>query len=144
MSWWDDGDDVLGDGPADAIKSAWRTLLARRAQEGRPPPETAEALESFAAAIRRTDAAPPFSSLVVWRDQARLNEFTGNGGNRELIDAFAEALKRISQDYQQRFERPPRPSELIKTLEFIVAPTPETYFADANKAEWEHMRLRAE
>lgn len=143
MSWWDDGDDVLGDGPADAITAAWRTLLARRAQDGRPRPSTSEALESFGAALRRTEVAPPFGTIVLWRDRERVGEFAGSGGVDELTEAFAETMQKILQQYQQRFERPPRPSEIIKTLDFILRPSPETYLSDANRGEWKHMRLRA-
>jgi hypothetical protein len=143
MSWWDDGDDILGDGPADAITAAWRTVLARREQDGQPPPATAEALESFAAALRRTQLAPPFGSMVLWRDRDRVSEFSGSGGVDELTAAFAEAMQKIARDYQRRFERPPRPSEIIKTLDFVLRPSPETYLSDGRRDEWQHLRLRA-
>ena len=32
MSWWDDGPDVLGDGPADLLRAAWRRILAQRGE----------------------------------------------------------------------------------------------------------------
>lgn len=143
MSWWDDSNDVLGDGPADTLKAAWRTLLGRREQDGRPLPTSAEALGSFAAALRAAALQPPFESLTIWRDRDRVTNHDGTGGVNELTQAFAEAIRLMAQDYQERFERPPSPSELIKTLEFILNPHPQDYLSDATKTDWEHLRLRA-
>lgn len=144
MSWWDDGDDVLGDGPADALKGAWRTFLARRNQQKQPPPTQAEALEAFAAALHATPLEPSFHSMVLWRDRERIAEHLGTGNaDGELTRLFAEAMGKIVQDYQSRFSRPPRPSEIIKTLDFILRPSPEVYFSDVARDGWHHLRLRA-
>ena len=52
MSWWDDDKDILGDEPADRIKGAWRTLIARRRARGATAPTLGEALEAFVDAMR--------------------------------------------------------------------------------------------
>ena len=144
MSWWDDGDDVLGDGPADALKATWRTLLARREQQGNARPSTADTLESFAAALRRASVSPSFERVILWRGGERGPEFTGTSGNPELATAFSEAIARIVKDYQETHGRAPRPSELVKTLEFILTPTPDTYLSDGSSEDWTRVRLRVE
>jgi hypothetical protein len=143
MSWWDDGDDVLGDGPADAITVAWQRILAGRGHKGQPLPTTTEALESYAAALGRTKVVPPFGSMVLCRDSDRVAEFTGSGGVGDLTDAFAEAMLEMVQEYQEDLERSPRPSEIIKTLDFVIRPSPETYLSDTKREEWEYLRLEA-
>jgi hypothetical protein len=143
MSWWDDGDDVLGDRPADKLKAAWRTVLARRAERDEGPPTTDVALASFAAALRAAGLDPPFTRLVLWRGRERLRDFDGSGADPELERAFAAAFTPIAADYQRQVERGPRPSELIKTLDFILTPEPANYLADAAPDDWETLRLRA-
>lgn len=143
MSWWDNGDDVLGDGPADKLTACWRTLLARRAAPGLGPPSTEEALESFAAALRAAPLDPPFAKMVMWRDRDRVREFDGSRGLPELTEAFAAAMEPIARDYQRQTDRRPRPSEVVKTLNFLLRPEPETYLADATEEEWKTLRLRA-
>ena len=144
MSWWDDGDDVLGDSPADKLKAAWRTLLARRSERGLGPPTTDEALASFAAALRAAPLDPPFTRMVLWRGRERVRDFDGATGNPELAQVFIAAMGPIVEDYRRQAERPPRPSELVKTLDFILAPRPASYLADATQEDWELLLLGAE
>ena len=144
MSWWDDEADVLGDGPADTLKHAWRTLLARRERQGVARPSTAEALESFAAAMRAAPVSPSFRHIVLWRGGERGPDVAGNNGTRELTDAFTDAIRKMATDYQETHGRPPRPSELTKTLEFILTPAPDTYLSDGSTEDWTRLQLRAE
>lgn len=143
MSWWDDGDDVLGDAPADKLRAAWRTLLARRAERGIDPPTTDDALESFAAALRAARVDPPFTRMVMWSGRDRLRDYDGSAGVAELTDAFAGALEPIAQDYQRQVNRLPRPSELVKTLDFVLSADPRSYLVDATAAQWKTLRLGA-
>jgi hypothetical protein len=144
MSWWDDEEDVLGDGPADVLKGAWRTLLARREQLGLERPSTAEAMESFAASLRRGPVSPAFRRLVFWRGGQRGPEFSGTHSTPELTAAFTEAISKMANEYQEAHGRLPRPSEMTKTLEFILTPTPDTYLSDGNAEDWTRLQLRAE
>ncbi len=144
MSWWDDGDDILGDRPADKLTAVWRTLLARRAEQGRGAPSTDEALQSFAAALRRTELDGPFSALSLWRGADKERDFTGEGATKEFVDLLVPALAAIGQNYRRQANRPPRAVELAKTLEFIIAPRPDVYLSDADKFNWQTLRLRPE
>jgi hypothetical protein len=144
MSWWDDGDDILGDAPADKLKAVWRTLLARRAEQGRDAPSTDETLESFAAALRRAELDGSFSALSLWRGSHKERDYAGAGGTKELIDLLVPALAAIGQDYRRQADRPPRAVEMAKTLEFIVEPRLDAYLSDASELDWQTLRLRAE
>lgn len=137
MSWWDDDDDILGDEPADRIKGAWRTLLARRRERGEPAPTLDAALSAFAAALRDAALETPFSGLVATVDNGDPRVFDGwrdaGGGRDDMREAqalLAAAIARIIEAYAERFDRPPRPSELVKTLDFVVTVDPSAYFAD--------------
>lgn len=144
MSWWDDGDDILGDGPADKLKGVWRTVLARRREHGRGAPSTAEALDSFSTALRRADLDGTFSTLSMWRGAERVRDFTGTGELKELTELLVPAFAAIGQDYSNQAGRPPRASELVKTLVFILEPRPSTYLSDADETDWRTLWLRAE
>jgi hypothetical protein len=145
MSWWDSGQDVLGDGPADLLTSGWRTLHARRTERGEGLPTTAEMLQSFVAAVRAANLTdPPLTRIVMWRARERLGEFDGSTPVADITDAFTSVLESIARDYQRQVDRPPRPSELAKTLAFIVRPSPGSYVSDAPAEGWTGVRLQAE
>lgn len=137
MSWWDDDDDILGDEPADRIKGAWRTLLARRRERDEPAPTLDAALSAFSAALRDAALEAPFRGLVATVDNGDPHAFDGardaDGGRDDMREAqalLAAAIARIIEAYAERFDRPPRPSELVKTLDFVAAADPSAYFAD--------------
>jgi hypothetical protein len=134
MSWWDDDNDILGDEPADRIKGAWRTLIARRRARGASAPTLGEALEAFVDAMREAVPESPFDTLeVVFDDGHRLSysgEEGGEAGADDLRELLLPALARIVVAYRNRFDRPPRVRELVKTLDFIVTVDPSAYFAD--------------
>lgn len=145
MSWWDSGEDVLGDSPADLLTGAWRTLHARRVERGAGLPTTEEALQSFVAAVKAANVSePPLTRLVMWRGRDRGAEIDGSTPVPEITDAFASVLPAIARDYQRQVSRPPRPSELAKSLVFIVRPSPDSYFSDAPPEGWTGVRLQAE
>lgn len=143
MSWWDDGDDVLGDGPADRLVQAWRVILGARARAGHAKPALAEALEAFALALRSPSLQSPSRGIALLRGDAEIGRFEGASAAADLDDAFATAITHISQEYRQRFDRAPHPSELIKTLEFVIGYDTETYLSDASVWVMRDLRLRA-
>lgn len=143
MSWWDDGEDRLGDGPADRLTEAWRTILGARERLKQPKPTLAEALEAFAAAMQSAglEQAPRGIALRKGKDVIRV--FKGESPARDLSEPFAAAIARIKDEYQQRFNRGPRPSELAKTLEFVIGHDTPTYLSDASAWPMADLRLRA-
>lgn len=152
MAWWDDEDDILGDEPADRIKGAWRTLLARRRERGEAAPTLDEGLSVFAAVLRDTALETPFRGLAVIVDSGAPRVFDGDDATHdasgpkalswdEARSLLAAAIARIVAAYTERFDRPPRPSELVKTLDFVATADPSAYFSDVG--EDASMRLEA-
>jgi len=145
MSWWDDGPDVLGDGPADNLKAAWRRILAERGHAGTAKPALSDALRSYATALRSASLKPALIQLELRRDGQPTQTFTGaEDAPQDLVAPFVEALQAIVQDYERTLERPPSPNEAAKTFEFIVSVEPSTYFSEPLGREfWHGLRIRA-
>ena len=143
MSWWDDGREVLGDRPVDALKAAWRRALAARAERSLPLPTLAEALGAYAAAIRGADFVPGPVHLSLQRKGQPPLTFDGVAdGDGGLREAFARGVGAMADAYREALDRPPTPLELAKTMEFIVGPAPATYLRDGgDSADWMSWRL---
>jgi hypothetical protein len=139
MSWWDHGEDVIGDGPADRLKEAWSRVLGARSRAGRPRPTLAEALEAFAHAMRTSGLDPRGQGLRLLGGPSGAVTFEGADGPEDLVREFSAAATRIEDEYRARFGRAPRRSELAKTLEFILGFETEQYVSDA--AEWPMERV---
>ena len=143
MSWWDDGDEILGDSPADQLREAWRGVLASRAERNQPQPGFAEALDAYASALLASELQPSFSRIVAWDGAEPMRTFDGRTADHALASAFRPALDSIEQKYRERFDRPPTPAELVKTLEFVLSFRPEDYLGDASTIDWSRLRLRS-
>jgi hypothetical protein len=145
MSWWDDGSNVLGDGPADELKAAWRRILSERGNTGIPKPTLSEALYAYASALRSTPLQSPLKQLELHCDGQPTQIFTGlDDAPKDLIILFAEALKVIVQDYELSLQRPPSPNETAKTFEFIVSADPDIYISEPlSPATWRNFCLKA-
>jgi hypothetical protein len=65
--------------------------------------------------------------------------FEGVDGPEDLVREFAAAARRIEAEYRARFGRAPGPSELAKTLQFILGFETAQYVSDA--AEWPMERV---
>lgn len=136
MSWWDRGNDVLGDEPADRVIGAWRRLLARRAERGESAPTTREALDAFAAAVTAHGIA---LQLVRSRAGQRIDAFDGSAPAADVQAAIAEELPAIDKAYQRQTGRAPRASELARTLAFVLRADPGVYLSDPD--DWTNVDL---
>jgi hypothetical protein len=143
MSWWSNGDDMLGDGPADRLREAWRVILGARKRARQRKPSMAQTLEAFAAAMRSSALESPARGITVRKGTQEAGVFEGASAEADLSEPFAAAIAKISQEYQQRFNRPPRPSELVKAMEFILGYETKTYLSDASAWPMKDVHLRA-
>jgi hypothetical protein len=134
MSWWDHGEDIIGDGPADRLHEAWSRALGARSRAGRPRPTLWEALEAFAHAMQTGGVDPRGRGLRLLGGPAGTVTIEGLDGPEDLVREFSVAVTRIRDEYQARFGRAPRPSELAKTLHFVLGYDTEQYVSDA--ADW--------
>lgn len=131
MSWWDIGDDVIGDAPADIMGQALGEIA--RAKQTQAKPTLPEILDGFAAALRRMDAGQRYSfqKVVARQESGRAVAATGESADDQLVSTFGQAFANIETEYQQRFERKPRLSELLQTLLFVIGHEPERFLSDA-------------
>jgi hypothetical protein len=143
VSWWDDDGDMLGDGPADRVTEAWRVILGARKRARQRKPTMAEALEAFASAMRSSKLEPAARGILLQKDGQQAGRFEGASAAPDLAAPFAAAIEQIAQEYRQRFNRPPRPSELVKAMEFVLNYETRTYLSDARAWPMRQVRLRA-
>jgi hypothetical protein len=141
MSWWDIGDDeVMGDGPADALTRALASVSQARASGGRQLPTLQDLLSGYAAALawwdRGGSAAGTSISLlaVTERDGSKRQVRSGDAAPGDLTSALVSAVREIDAKYRDRWERPPRLRELTETLVFILAYQPEDVLSDLGGA----------
>jgi hypothetical protein len=78
----------------------------------------------------RPCAASPWTDLSTVSRSGEPRALRGEAPVPDLLEAFSEALPRIVDAYRDAFDRAPRPSELARSLEFVVAADPQTYFGD--------------
>jgi hypothetical protein len=145
MSWWDtgEGDDVIGDRPADILTAALADLAGRREREAGERPSLSGLLAGLAEALSGTGR------------QARVTAETGAGSvggdsdaaraeGSALAPALREALAKIHAAYQERWERDARPSEVARVAAFVLGPSPERYLRASEAQGLELSAVRAE
>jgi hypothetical protein len=138
MSWWDLGDDVLGDRPADAMKLALRTISTAREDRGEARLDLKHLLDGFAAALRDFDTSPEssFSKLAAKLKSGSEVESEGKGSaDEEVARQFRRAFDQIQDAYEERFHRKPKLTELLKTLRFILGFEPSRFLELQEDAE---------
>lgn len=137
MSWWDIGEDVIGDTPADIMSRTLGDIARAREQRSRAKPTLQEILDGFAAALRGIDDGRryTFGELVALRRSGPAVAANGDGANDQLVSALRRASDEIETEYQQRFERKPRLSEFLHTLSFVIGHEPERFFSGAQGME---------
>ena len=137
MSWWDIGEDVIGDTPADIMTRTLVEISRAREQRSRAKPTLQEMLDGFAAALREMDDGRryTFRELVALQRSGPAVAASGDGANDQLISALRQASDEIETEYQQRFERKPRLSEFLHTLSFVIGHEPERFFSGVQGME---------
>lgn len=134
MGWWPlgQGNDVIGDEPADEVGDWLTEVGRRRASAGRPLPTVEEvvavaarALDVVCREVCEDDAETPARLRVVFRNGSEA-EVTP-GGDKVSASSFEAVLDRIAKVYEQDLGRKPRVRELIGTLAFVLGyPPPGT------------------
>lgn len=133
MSWWDIGDDVIGDTPADIMARALGEISHAREQRSRANPTLGEVLAGLAAALREAGDGRRYSfrQLVATQRSGLSVAASGDGAEGQLVSTLRRAVEEIEDEYQQRFGRMPRVSELLYTLLFVVGHDPEQFLSRA-------------
>jgi hypothetical protein len=137
MGWWRsrrNPQDVLGDGPADALHLELERLAS--ASDGKPTFQTL--LNGLAAALG--DDAPALTADPdSYRGQPVVARFdppattlhsTSAPESPRVLLALAAALKAITAAYELELSRKPTLSEAFETIVFILRPHPEQYLSN--------------
>ena len=120
MSWWDDPDgEILGDRPADLLGKALEAIVQAREERDEPELSLREVLEAFATALiahgERFDelvAEQPDGPVLVIRPPV--------APDPALVDPLREALAKVDQAYEERWERKPTLAEQLKVFDFVL------------------------
>ncbi len=136
MSWWDiDSENVMGDGPADVMRSALDDIAGGRDRQGRPRPSLQELLGGFARALRayeRRPGAGDFQKVYAKLDSSSEPVHGAEeAADEQLVEAFSRAFARIESQYAERWERKPRRVELLEALAFILVYRPDRFLSGA-------------
>lgn len=143
MSWWNIGEDVIGDRPADIFAGALGKGSQAREQGSGSKPTLRETLDAFAAALREADERRyPFNELAAIPRFGQPVAANGEGADGDLTSVLRRAVEEVEDEYRERFEREPRLSELLHTLSFVVGYKPERFFSGAREMEIDDIEAR--
>jgi len=145
MSWWDtgEGDDVIGDRPADLLTSALTGLAEWRERTHGERPSLAGLLAGLGALLSEA------GRTVVVTAETAAGPVRGEGDaaraeGETLLPILREALEKVAAAYQERWERDPRPSEVAHVVAFVLGPAPERYLRAQDARGLELTGLRAQ
>jgi len=116
MGWWKNGNDLLGDGPADLFMDGLREFVT-----GHDKPTWQEFLDALDAALgtsRRLHAVLG-SGVELRSNPARANAL--------LRDRLAAIIAQVTGHYRERRERDATASEIVGTARFSLSGSPEKY-----------------
>ena len=142
MGWWDDGDHLMGDEPADQVEDLFRTLTARLAKDDWHHVTVSGLAKAFGEAVAQEPAlVSPAVSGVSAREalQDALTTLCVGAGYAPVVREFessdlgwivANAARRLSMAWvDSGATRRPRLGELVSAFTFVVRPAPERYLA---------------
>ena len=139
MSWWGIGeDDVIGDGPANALTEALVAIGTARQEQGQSEPAFQEMLDGFAEALQHdgSTALEDGPAHTVQRLVARLGSGmqvvsgeTARQSDGRMVAIFRDGIAAIQRQYEERWERKPRLREMLETLGFILGARPDRFLS---------------
>ena len=144
MSWWDTGEenDVIGDEPADAVRHALLRIAEEKTRQGRPKPKLSELLRAMGTVALRASKeelvmAGSAPQAIVAELKSGETESSGTltdaAEDRELAASLAENLSVVAAIYRSRWGRPPKLSEWLESLAFVLRYRPEEYLEDGDQ-----------
>ncbi len=141
MSWWDSENGIIGDGPADAMADA----IAMGFPSGLPSARALmDGLSAALSAVGPTSLHGGkhlrFASLHLPNDSGPSLDATGQDADATARTAFAGFLDAQRRSYRARWKRPPRPSEIMETLGFVVGASPAKYVSDSEGHDFRRAR----
>ena len=147
MSWWGtgEGDDVIGDRPADLLTSALAELANERERATGERPSLPGLLAGLSEALSEAGGRAKLTA------ETQAGPVTGEGEaaraeGKALQPHLREAMAKINAEYQERWERDVRPREVAHLAGFVLGPTPERYLrtSDAQGLQLNTVRVLVE
>jgi hypothetical protein len=140
MGWWGigQGDDIIGDSPADTIAETLGQIASSCEEQGKPKPTVKEALNAIASALRLKAADVVengeeifIQSLVAELEPTSTEVSGGENDNTDeaLVAAFGKAIEEIARQYQDAVDRKPRLRELLASIRFVLGYEPSEYLS---------------
>lgn len=122
MSWWEQvSGEVLGDGPADRVRTAFADVARRREETGAPLPGPDDLVAALEVAIQRgLDLLEKPRLVARLGGGARVTSHERPPG--PLVDGLTAALEGARTDYRSAWDRDPSAAELASTVAFVLAP----------------------
>jgi hypothetical protein len=120
MSWWTEvSGAVVGDAPADAVRSALAELAQRRAAED-DRPSVAEVLTALELASRAVLGLAERPVLVAHLDDVRVT--AAEDAPAPLLVAMETAVAHARQSYRSSWDRDPTLGEICAVVTYVLAP----------------------
>jgi hypothetical protein len=131
MSWWDtgEGDNVIGDAPADLMGDALSEISYAREKRSQPNPNIQQLIDGFAHALKTYGSGD--KGLTLKRSGGDDITARAEDSDEEIAKAFQTGFQQIARKYKERWDRDPRVQELAELLTFVLGYQPERYMSDA-------------
>jgi hypothetical protein len=147
MSWWDTGHgtDVIGDRPADLADAALKEIARAREQQSLPKPKLDALLRAIGLAL--SDPPSPLREVVAEGGDGSPDVSSGplqlDDSVRDIVPPLQQTMSAIAREYQERWERKPRLSELLSTFSFVLGYRPEDFLQDGGEHPVKEIRAVA-
>jgi len=148
MSWWDIGNDMTGDTPADIMRSVLLGYAQSCDKQSIPRPDLQNVLNAVALAISKSNVS--FEDVEDNANQIVLRAIINTTEERldstchkqaatpeeaSLAESFFIAIKEIESAYMDSWQRQPRIRELLYALEFILGYKPSRFIDVVDELE---------
>ena len=151
MGWWKtgEGDDIIGDLPADVIGRAFAMISDMHQHEDGTRPALADILQWLLSAMAQTpgtleDMLPESTTtaLVATTDYGTIESGgAGKPAGEKILGILTEALDTLALDYHDAVQRLPSGRELMATVTFVLAADPSRYLEWTPGNEIQDIRL---
>jgi hypothetical protein len=141
MGWWEtgQGDDVIGDEPADTITTTLRAMAEAYEEQGKQKPTVQQLLNAILSALRLKpeqfiDEGNEISiQTLTAKFESTLDNVSSSEDNiadNQLVTALCDAFEEVAVEYEDaEMERKPRLSELLTSIAFVLGYEPEEYLS---------------
>lgn len=140
MGWWStgNGNDLVGDGPADTIQAMLANIAASCFDEGKPKPTPMQFLTAMMKVINENaevvihgGAKVHIRKLEVQFEPHLHCASTGEVSSaiQSLEEPLDHAFVAIAREYEDVLGRKPRITELLSTVQFVLGHEPSIYLS---------------